>query len=165
MKKLILSFVGLFAALSLSAQTTVTSTITGAATNSVLTSASKIYSLIIGNAGTNATKVRIFDAPSTSLRWTNAAYTVVSATSGNVTNTFTNSLGGYETNIYTSVLKFTTTTNAAATNLYSTVFDYTVPASTTISFTPTSPYQVLNGMLITNGTPGGNLTFTATYSK
>ena len=167
MKKLlaVLALVSSFS-FAIAQPTAFSTTVTAAATNSIFTTPIKLYSITLANTGTNAVTVQLLDSASTALVWTNAKYTVATLTSGNVTNTHTNALGGYETNVYSSVYYFTTVTNAAATNAFTTVMKYTVPASSTVSIVPTSPYATVRGLTMTNGNPGNNsLTLSGSYSK
>lgn len=142
----------LFAAmLSLSAfGATATITQSAAGTNSILAASASLRSLTLVNASGSAVAVKFFDAPSTALTYTNAAWTTIGWTAGTTTNIYTNILGNIETNTYTTVTQ-TTSTNAASTNSFATVLSLSIPASTTVTWEPASPLYLSRGLLITNG--------------
>ena len=163
MKKLFL-ILSLIAAISVNAATSSTS-LSGAATNSVLTTGARISSLTIANAGTNTLTLKIFDAPSTSLTYTIAAWAYLSNYTGNATSTVVTSTGTTNSYIYTNVLLWTSVTNAATTNSYATAGTFTVPAGETLVVPYTQGLNLYQGLLMTNNAPGDTATVTISYSS
>ncbi len=108
----------------------------GASTNSIISSnAVNITQVTVANSSTNTLLVRLVDAPSTSLTWTNASYIGTFAYTTNIVTTFTNFTGVVQ-NQTNSYLYTYTNTVAANTNSYNTLVVLTVPASETLIWTP-----------------------------
>lgn len=164
MKKLLL-VLGLFAFTFASAQAATTAqALSGAATNSVVGSAVKVNSIVVANGGTNVLYLTVFDAPSTTLTYTNGAFTSYSQSLSNYVTAYTNVLGISES--WTNrVVVFATNTTAAATNNFNTMLTLVVPAGTTQTYTPVSTFVATRGVLLTNSAPGVNATFTIDYVK
>lgn len=117
--------------------------------NSLLTSGANLKQITVANLTTNVATCFFIDSPSTNLTYTLAAYTVRSQTTGNVTNIYTNVLGALTTNIYSANI-ITLVTNAASTNNYAYLTTLVVPASATLTYTPTSFVSAGRGVLLTN---------------
>lgn len=163
MKKFLITL-AMVAGILAQAATTSTS-MTAAATNSVVTTGARITLLTLANAGTNTLTVKLFDAPSTNLTYALGEWSYYSNYLGNVTNTFTNAMGIITNAIYTNVMLSTSITNAATTNSFATLGTVVVPAGETIVVPYTSGLQTYRGLLITNSAPGGTAVFTVTYSS
>ena len=136
-----------------------------ATTNSILTAGSRVTQVVIANAGSNATTFALLDAPSTAITYVVGAYTnYTTVATGSTTNVYVTPSGVSQTNI-TAVGVIQTVNNVAATtNTYPAGFVYTIPASSTVTFTPAGNGMLfMRGTLLTNSAPGGNLTLTLTY--
>lgn len=129
----------------------------------VQTGNQKINQIIVANATTNTASVYIYDAPATSLLWTNAAYNTRTLTGPtSVVTTYTNVFGAVET-WTNSVLSTTTATVAAsATNAWPGLVVLSVPASSTTTYTPSSSVYALRGLLVTNTQ---TISLTVDYSR
>lgn len=173
MKKII-TLIGLLGSLVFSQAAVATATVDAAdSTNtvtSVLTEGGRITMITVANSGTNELTLAFFDAPSTSLTWTNAAWMWSSNYVGNYSVTNFTSAG--LTNIYTysNVLLATSITNAASTNNFVKVGTVSVPAGESLVIPYAAGLNVYRGLSVTNTTPGAHLTnhvgtITVTYGK
>lgn len=134
-----------------------------ATTNSLLTAGARVTQVVIANAGTNATTVALLDAPSTSTTYTLSAYTNFSTITTNITQIITTPGGVSQTNTISGVYQVSNPV-AASTNTYPLGLLYTIPASSTVTYTPSgNGLLLMRGALLTNGAPGGNLSVTLTY--
>jgi hypothetical protein len=115
---------------------------------------------ISSSASTNVT-VWLIDSKNSSQTYTNNVYQSITTTIGTITNIYTNFVGTIQTNTYTG-MQSTTVTNAAATNNLPIVAVLSVPANTTITYTPSGFYRFMNGLLVTNL---NGVTFSASYSR
>lgn len=139
---------------------TATATVTTASTNSLITVGARIQSYVVANSSAATCTIKFFDAPSTSLTYTNPAYTnYVSYTTNIVTSYVTYS--GVTNSLTNSGLYSYSSTVAAATNNYRTIVTLTVPAGETVTYTPTDGTLVSFGLTSTNST---NAAITITYS-
>ena len=133
-----LAMAGLIAAEVVSG--TFTSAILSLSTNGV-----SIRNFQVVDTSAAANTVILYDNDSASTNRSYAAYTAVTQTTAPVVMTFTNFTGVVQS--YTNtVLTTTNITIAAATNQARRVFTFTLPASGTITFTPTSPQGTTFGL-------------------
>lgn len=161
-KSLIVASLLMLANQSQAATAGVTASI-AATTNSVLAFGARVTQVVIANGGTNATTLALLDAPSTALTYTIGAYTNWSTITTNITQVYVTPSGVSQTNTLSGTYQVSTAV-AASTNTYPASLLYTIPASSTVTYTPSGNGLLLTrGALLTNGTPGGNLTVTLTY--
>lgn len=161
-KSLIVIGALMFANQSFAATATV-SVSAAASTNSLLSAGARVTSVVIANSGTNATTFALLDAPSTTTTYTVGAYTNWTSVSTNITQVYTTPSGVSQTNTLTGVYQVANPVSAS-TNTYPAALLFTVPASTTVTYTPGgNGLLLMRGALLTNGTPGGTLNITATY--
>lgn len=118
-------------------------------TQSVSSSGIYIASVTIQNATGVTGTVRLIDAPSTSLTYTRGSFTVPSSYTTNYVTTYTN-INGVTTSVTNSALFSLNTTVAASTNNYKTINLFTVPANTTVTWTPVNGAYTVYGLLVTN---------------
>src|SRR5687768_8078830 len=116
MKKLLL-LIGLLLSLNVSAEV-VSTNLAGATNHNVITANMELLQVIAANNSTNAINLYLYDAPSTNLTYTVAAYDTTTVSAGvNVVKTYTNFFG--RTNSWTNyVITNITATVAAHTNTY-----------------------------------------------
>jgi len=134
---------------------------TSAATNSLLSVGGVAKSLLIANSAASASTVTFFDAPSTDLTYTLAAYTNTTSYTTNLTNVYVTTTGISQTNISENVLVILKQQVAASTNNYATISTFTVPASSTLTYTfGGAGTRFMNGVCVTNST---NANITLTY--
>ena len=133
-----LAMAGLIAAEVVSG--TFTSAILSLSTNGV-----SLRNFQVVDTSAAANTVILYDNDSASTNRSYAAYTAVTQTTAPVVMTFTNFTGVVQS--YTNtVLTTTNITIAAATNQARRVFTFTLPASGTITFTPTYPQGTTFGL-------------------
>lgn len=136
---------------------------TASTANSILTSGARVTQVTIANAGTNATTLAILDAPSTTYTYTLSAYTNWSTITTNITQVYTTPSGVSQTNTLSGVYQVANPV-AASTNVYPAGLVYTIPASSTVTYTPSgNGLLLMRGALLTNSAAGGNMTVTLTY--
>jgi hypothetical protein len=100
---------------------------------------------VVDTSGAANTVILYDNESTTSTNRVYAAYTAVTQTTAPVVMTFTNFTGVVQS--YTNtVLTTTNVTIAAATNQARRVFTFTLPASGTVTFTPTSPQGTTFGL-------------------
>lgn len=166
MKKLLKSLlvIGCLLVANQSFGATASVTVSAAATtNSLLSAGARVTQVVIANAGTNATTLALLDAPSTSTTFTLSAYTNFSTITTNITQIITTPGGVSQTNTISGVYQVSNPVSAS-TNTYPLGLLYTIPASSTVTYTPAgNGLLLMRGALLTNGTPGGNLSVTLTY--
>lgn len=139
---------------------TVTGTYTSAGTNSLLSVSGMGKSIVIANSSAAASVVKLFNAPSTDLTYTLAAYTNTTSYTTNLTNVYTTTTGISQTNIKSGVLVINQQQVAASTNNYDVIATFTVPANNTLTYTwGGNGVRFGNGVLVTNST-NANITFT-----
>ena len=117
-----------------------------AGVTSISTNGVSLRNFQVVDTSAAANTVILYDNDSTtSTNRTYAAYTAVTQTTAPVVMTFTNFTGVVQS--YTNtVLTTTNITIAAATNQARRVFTFTLPASGTITFTPTYPQGTTFGL-------------------
>lgn len=132
------------------------------ATNAVavLTSAAKIQQMSIANGTGSAITITALDSPSTALTYVVGAYTNNVQTISDVVTTFTNILGVSQSSTNTTLIN-TPTLVSASTNNYRTVLIQTVPANSTVTFTPPTGLLVGFGMNVSCSATG--VTATVSY--
>lgn len=165
MKKILVTLMVALGLFTTQAASVATLSVTGAATNSVLTSGAAIGTLTIGNAGTNTLTLVLFDSGSSALTYSHSGYTVYSNYTGNVTNTVVSSTGTTNTFIYTDVILRATNTIGAATNSFVKLGTYMVPAGETLVVPYSPPLVGIRGITATNTAPGGTATLTLNYTS
>lgn len=148
MNSLIVTLLLLLTTLRVSAIDVVTSLATND-TQSVASSGIYIASVTIQNATGVTDTVRLIDAPSTSLTYTRGSFTVPTSYTTNYVSTYTN-INGVVTSVTNSALFTLNTTVAATTNSYRTINLFTVPANTTVTWTPVNGAYTVYGLLVTN---------------
>src|SRR5690348_1980301 len=139
MKAKILGLIGMISlAFSINAATATYPLSTTATPVVILTNISgKINSFVMANPSAAAITLKFYDGIYTSLTYTNAAYTNNVVGTSSVVTTYTNILGRTESRTNT-VLTYTPTGVAAATITLSPIAQFTVPATSTLTFTPVS---------------------------
>ena len=117
-----------------------------AGVTSISTNGVSLRNFQVVDTSAAANTVILYDNDSTtSTNRSYAAYTAVTQTTAPVVMTFTNFTGVVQS--YTNtVLTTTNVTIAAATNQARRVFTFTLPASGTVTFTPTSPQGTTFGL-------------------
>lgn len=126
-------------------------TAAGAGKTSLLTGKTKVNSISVYNGSGGAALVHIFDAPGTSVVYTNAAYTVVGNTvpAASVT-TYTNIFGTVENWTNSAVTTATTTTSSSTSVAYPKLVQFSIADGATATFTPSSPTYTSFGLLASN---------------
>lgn len=137
-----------------------TTAVTGAGTNNLINTGSRITQIIIANNVASALSVKFYDAPSTNLTYVQNAYTNYVSYTTNIVSVYTTPSGISQTNTNSGTFTYaqTVSSNSPA---YRIVGTFEVPASTTVTYVPTGGLLVINGLSVTNNT---NVTFTTTYS-
>lgn len=139
---------------------TVVSSLVTNGTASIVGDGVYIASVQVANATGVTAYVSLFDAPSTSLTYTRAAFTYPSSYTTNIVTTYTN-INGVSTSVTNSAVYTYTATAAAATNSYRLINTITVPANSTVTWTPVNGYYTVYGILATNNAV---TTATTTYA-
>lgn len=137
----------------------VSSSISGASTNSLLSEGVAITKVTLANSSGAAATVHFVDAPSTDLTYTVGAYTNVTIAVSNIVSTYTSITGFSVTNTNTLVTH-TTNVTAASTNNYRSLLTLVVPDGQTVTYTPTVSLIGFQGVLSTNST---NIDITLDY--
>lgn len=150
--------------LSVSAGTIVT-TFTSTNNQAIVVQGPGTFSYVsIYNPTTNLAVVSLYDSPTNTTVWTNAAYTNFVQTQVTYTNIYTNIFGVITTNTYPA---FTNAANAvaAATNSYRIVNTIVVPASSQVNSTLDG--NVNNGIWATNtqSAAASNLVIVTQFSR
>ena len=136
---------------------------TASTQNGILTAGARVTQVTIANAGTNAVTLALLDAPATTYTYTLAAYTNWSTISTNITQVYVTPSGVSQTNTLSGVFQASNPV-AASTNVYPAGLVYTIPASSTVTYTPSgNGLLLMRGALLTNSAAGGNMTVTLTY--
>lgn len=127
---------------------------------SVLQNGVKIQQIQYSNAATNAITITMYDAPTNVLTYVVGAYTNNVISQQNVVTTFTNYTGIVESQTNLTLVS-TLTPVGQSTNSYRTVIVQTVPASSTVTFTPPSGLPV--GFGLAAATTATNITASIIY--
>ena len=128
---------------------TLSTNVAAAGTNNVLASGAAITQVTAANATGSAVTIQIFDAPAALLTYTVGAYTNMTRTVVNVTNSYT-SRNGFVISNTNTVLRETAGVQGSTTPSYRSVIILTVPAGETVTYTPTTPLVASQGLLLTN---------------
>lgn len=134
-----------------------------AATN-LLSAGAYVNSITFVNSTLVPVTASVIDSPNSYFTWTNAAYVVQTLAASNTVITWVDILG--KTNSYTnSVISPISggVTNAAAPHNYRALVTLSIPASTTVTYTPTVRVPALLGVAVTNGA-ATNLLVTVDYN-
>lgn len=158
-KYLLVSVIALI--LTARADTTTYPLSTTLGTSSLLQAGGKINQITLANAAAAAVTIKLYDAPTNVLTYVVAAYTNVIRSSSSVITTYTNILGRVESRTNT-VLGITYAPTSAVTNNYRLIYTGVVPASSTLSFVPTSPLSYGLGLALNNSAT--NVAATIDYS-
>lgn len=160
MNKLISFFAGLLLAASLHAQSYIWKS--GSATSSAATLLSTTvgfkYIQLTDTSG-SANLVTIYDNSTASTNVVSAAYTAAVTYTTNVVESFTN-LAGVAQSFTNTVLHTQTYTVAAATNEARVLYRVTVPASGTVTFSPSPGVNATRGLTVK---ATGNVNYTLQY--
>lgn len=116
---------------------------------------------VINNGGSTVT-VRIYDAPSTNVTWTNSQYSVPTSYTTNLVTVFTNYNGILTTNTNTVLYTVNTTVSAAPVN-YRLLKSFTIAAGASSTWTPVNGVYLSYGLMATNNVT--NTTYNYTYSN
>lgn len=135
-------------------------TMNAAGTNSVFSVGQTISQVTVAAGATNLT-LALFDAPSTSLTYVRGAYATFNQYTTNIVTIFTNTGGVLQTNTNSGVYTYQVT-NGNATNSFKLLTRLTVPANTTVTWTPINGASTTFGVLATNDAGIATATFTAT---
>lgn len=162
MKKLLL-ILALLLTLNVGKAEIISTNLAASTNHSVVFGPLELLQVVAANNSTNAINLYLYDAPSTNLTYTNAAYTITTLSAAvNVIKTYTNFYG--RTNSWTNyVMTNITTVVAASTNNYLLISSLAVPAGTTVTYTPAQSVPVNRGILATNSNT--NITITAVISR
>lgn len=133
---------------------------TATAIASILQRGVGVQQILFSNAATNAITITFTDCPTNVATYVVAAYTNNVLTLGNVTTVQTNITGTLQTNVV-STLTSTLTPVTQSTNNFRTVLVQTVPASSTVTYTPPQPLPV--GFGLAASTSATNVVATITY--
>ena len=121
-----------------------------------------ITQVILSSPTTNATRIRIVDAPTNTFTYTNAAYIQVQTYATNVITSYTNYFGVVNSFTNLGIIDVTNTV-AASTNNYPVRFVAISPTNTSSIFQ--GIYSFNNGVWATNESLGGSVTVTVTYEQ
>lgn len=167
MKKYILGFVAsIILAFSPQAQAAnfATNITAGTFTNLALliNGSAKVTQFIITSTGTNYGTLSIYDSPTNSVLYTNAAYTNILTYVTNYVSVWTNYYG--RTNTVTNSASLVDVTNSVAgtTNTYP--LRVVESVGTNVSATVNGSFLFQNGISVSNGS-GSTLTISATYQQ
>ncbi len=164
MKKLLAICLVAFGIVVTSYATDDTVAIPTATVTSILAGQFHLQSLeLVNNHPTATVTVRFYDAPSTSLVWTNAAYTNFTTYTTNIVITTTNYNGVVETstNLATYTAPHAVALNAS--QAYKQLKSMSVAAGGTVTWTPVSGVYLNYGLAATNNQT--NVTINYTYSS
>lgn len=127
---------------------------------SIIQGGCKTSQIIIANTNTTANSMfYFFDSPTNVITYTNAAYTNITQSVGQVTNIYTNYFNVPTTNVFAGAI-LTTNTVIANTNNYPLMLNVLVPSNTTMTVDFVQKFTF--GVTVTNQA-GGNIT--VTYSQ
>jgi len=162
MKKLLV-ILGIVLTTTFSAKAATLSTnVTGAVTNNLLSVGVSLHSLTIANPVASATTVTFINSSSTAMTYSYGAFTNLVPTSASLTEIFTTSTGLSQTNTSTIITNVATVV-AAATNNLPQLLSLQVPANSTITYTPVGGNLLATrGVLLTTTT---NANVTLSYSN
>lgn len=160
MKRLLITLIALVT-ISASAQFT-TNGLYAAGRRAILSGPVELLSLQLYNTNAStAALIYVIDSGVETNRWNLPAYVSVSTPATWITNYFTNWYGGVMSNAF-QIVSRSLTTNASSWPYYPTIYSVSVPAATTVTWTPAIPIQTLYGLNLSNAS---GIDFTATYSR
>ena len=160
MKKFISIIVATFALLSSAMAIDQVNVIASNTPTAILTQPVLVTQVSVANATGVTATVALYDAPSTTLTYTRAAFSVPVSYTTNMVTTYTN-INGVSTSVTNAALYTLTTSVAAATNSYRAVTTLSIPANTTLTWTPVNGAYVNYGLATTNSAA---VTVTTSYS-
>lgn len=166
MKKFLLTLllgIGLHSISQAQVVTTISTNIGAFRTINLVSNDAQIYSIVAVNTNTVGTNTvfYLFDSGLTNTYYTNAPYTNIARIVDFATNIFTNVLGVAWTNRYPAILIQTTVVSTPLTNFFPIVYSATVASNNgSITYSPTAPFRVFNGITISNAQSAVNLTIT-----
>lgn len=138
-------------------------TLTSATTSNLISGAVQITSLeVINNNPSNSATVLFYDAPSTSVTWTNGAFTAWASYVTNLISYSTSYYGVITTNTNRVTYKYASTT-AAASQSYKLLKSVTVGVGASYTWEPIGGVFTSYGLTATNNQT--NITINSTWSN
>lgn len=164
MKKFFLKLTSVVAAMTFLSATLIAETATfnptSTSTTSVLQQPARIQQVLYSNSATNSVTITFYDAPTNTLTFVAGAVTNNVYSLSSVVSTYTN-LSGVVNSTTNTMLVSTLTPAIATTNSYRTLMVQTVPASSSILYTP--PIALPVGFGLAAASTATNVVATITY--
>jgi hypothetical protein len=165
MKKLFMKFTSVVAAIAMFTATAyadvaVFGPVASTSTASIIQKPARVQQILFSNSAAAAVTLTFYDAPTNVLTYVVGAYTNNVYSLASTVSTYTN-LSGVVNSTTNTMLVSTLTPVTASTNNYRTLLVQTVPASSTVTFTPPISLPVGFGLAVTPSAT--NVAVTVTY--